>query len=158
MMSHIFAACLMVAAQNYQVPPAVLYGIHAVEGGTVGQRVGNTSGSYDLGPMQINTLWVPVLAKHWGVSEKRAYRLIKDDACTNVNVAAWILRSNLDETKSLGRAIAYYNSRTPSIGRRYKRKVIAAMRKKGLIKKKVSKVQRLHTSDTSVAGFIPKQP
>lgn len=157
MMNQVFAACLMVAAQNYQVPPAVLYGIHAVEGGKVGQRVGNTNGSYDLGPMQINTLWVPVLSKHWGISESRTYRLIKDDACTNVNVAAWILRNNLDETKSLGRAIAYYNSRTPSIGYRYKKKVIAAMRKNGLIKKKVSGTQSFRSKDTNVSGFIAKE-
>lgn len=134
MINHIFAACLMVAAQTYSLPPAVLVGILHVEGGKVGQQVGpNRNGSYDLGPMQINTLWVPVLAREWGVSNGTAKRWIRDDACTNVNVAAWILRKNLDETKSLARAISWYNSRTPHIGYRYKKKVLTVMREKGLV-------------------------
>lgn len=124
----------MTAAQNYSLPPAVLVGILHVEGGKVGQQVGpNRNGSYDLGPMQINTLWVPVLAKEWHVSYSTAKRWIRDDPCTNVNVAAWILRKNLDETKSLSRAISYYNSRTPHIGYRYKKKVLKVMMDKGLI-------------------------
>jgi soluble lytic murein transglycosylase-like protein len=139
MLSQAFAACLMIAAQSYEVPPAVLYGIQKVEGGKVGQQVGpNKNGTYDLGPMQINTLWVPVLSKHWGISEAETFHLIKNDPCTNVNVAAWILRNNLEETGSLARSIAFYHSRTPHIGQRYKKKVINAMRKSGLIKKKGS--------------------
>ena len=63
-MTKLLAACLMLAAQTYSVPPAVLVGIHQVEGGKVGQAVGpNDNGSYDLGPMQINTIWIPELAQ-----------------------------------------------------------------------------------------------
>ena len=133
MLNHIFAACLTMAAQTYQVPPQVLVGILHVEGGKVGQQVRNTNGTYDLGPMQINTLWTKELAKEWGVSRQTAKVLIRDDACTNINVAAWIFRRNLNETKSLSKAIAWYNSRTPSIGYRYKKKVLAAMKKKNLL-------------------------
>lgn len=137
MLNHMFATCLMVAASSYQVPPAVLFGIHQVEGGQVGQAVGpNKNGTYDLGPMQINTLWVPVLAEHWKISERHAKHLLKNDACTNANVAAWILRNHMDETKSLSQAIAHYHSRTPHIGSRYRKKVIDAMRRHGLIKPK----------------------
>lgn len=136
MINHIFAACLMMAAQTYSVPPQVLVGILHVEGGKVGQQVRNTNGTYDLGPMQINTLWTKELAKEWRVSRATAKRLIRDDACTNVNVAAWILRRNLNETKSLSKAIAWYNSRTPHIGYRYKKKVLAAMKRNNLIPKK----------------------
>jgi hypothetical protein len=39
-MDKILAACLMLAAQTYSVPPAVLVGIQQVEGGTAGQSVG----------------------------------------------------------------------------------------------------------------------
>lgn len=159
MINQVFAACLMIAAQSYQVPPAVLYGIYQVEGGKVGQAVGpNKNGTYDLGPMQINTLWVPVLAKHWGVPERQAQRLIRDDACTNVNVAAWILRNNLDESGSLGKAIAHYHSRTPSIGANYKRKVITAMRRSGLIRKKSPAQENAAVaSGTKVADLGLKQ-
>ena len=133
MLNHIFAACLMVAAQNYAIPPQVLVGILYVEGGKVGQQVRNSNGTYDLGPMQINTLWTKVLADGWGVSRSYAHRMIRDDACTNINVAAWIFRKNWNETKSLPKAIEWYNSRTPHIGRKYRYKVIAAMKNKKLL-------------------------
>ena len=136
MLNHIFAACLMAAAQTYSLPPQVLVGILHVEGGKVGQQVRNTNGTYDLGPMQINTLWTKELASEWGVTREAAKRLIRDDACTNVNVAAWILRRNLNETRSLSKAIAWYNSRTPRIGYKYKKKVISAMKANNLIPKK----------------------
>lgn len=133
-MSKILAACLMLAAQTYSVPPAVMVGILQVEGGRVGQQVQNTNGSYDLGPMQINTIWVPELADYWGVDNTTAARWIRDDACTNMGVAAWILRSHMDSTGSLSKAIAHYHSKTPSRGYAYREKVISAMRKNGLIR------------------------
>ena len=132
--SKVLAACMLLASQTYNVPPAVLVGIYKVEGGKVGQEVKNTNGSYDLGPMQINTIWLPLLAKKWGTSEETARRWLRDDACTNVGVSAWILRSHLDETKNITQAIAHYHSRTPKHGTRYRKKVLSIMRKDGLVK------------------------
>lgn len=132
-MGKILAACLLLAAQTYSIPPAVLVGIYQVEGGRVGQAVGpNDNGTYDLGPMQINTLWLPELADHWGVSEATAKKWVKDDPCTNTGVAAWILRGHLDETGDLSKAIAHYHSRTPRFGQSYKAKVVSSIRRHGL--------------------------
>lgn len=132
---NILAACLLIAAQTYSIPPAVLLGIYQVEGGRIGQEVGpNNNGSYDLGPMQINTIWVPQLAGEWGVAESTAKKWIRDDPCTNVGVAAWILRRNLNETGDLARSIANYHSKTPTIGGAYKRKVVGSMQRHGLLK------------------------
>ncbi len=133
-MTKIIAACLMLAAQTYSVPPAVLVGIYQVEGGKPGQAVGNTNGTYDLGPMQINTIWIPELADKWGVSNNTALQWVKNDPCTNMGVAAWILRGHMDRTGNLSTAIAHYHSRTPKFGGPYKGKVISAMRSKGLLK------------------------
>lgn len=131
----VMATCLMLAAQTYSVPPAVLLGIYQVEGGKIGQESGpNNNGSYDLGPMQINTLWVPELAQRWNVSENTARRWIRDDPCTNIGVSAWILKRHLNETGNLALAISHYHSRTPKHGSKYKRKVIQAMQSKGLIR------------------------
>lgn len=131
------AACLMLASQAYDVPPAVMVGIMHVEGGKVGQQVGpNINGTFDLGPMQVNTRWLPTLASAWKVDKKTALRLVRDDGCVNVRVAAWILRQKIDEAGSLYKGIAYYHSATPGIGTRYAAKVIGVMKKKGLIKDK----------------------
>lgn len=133
MINHLFAACLMLAAQTYQVPPQVLVGILHAEGGRIGQQVSNTNGTYDLGPMQINSIWIPELAKNWKVSKQTAWVWLRDDGCTNVNVAAWILRQHLSQTGSLAKAVANYHSKTPSKGGPYKRRVVEIMRKKGLL-------------------------
>jgi hypothetical protein len=131
------AACLMLASQAYSVPPAVMVGILHVEGGRVGQQVGpNVNGTYDLGPMQVNSRWMPTLAAAWKVDKKTAFRLVRDDGCVNVRVAAWILRQKIDEAGSLYKGIAYYHSATPGIGTRYAAKVIGVMKSKGLIKDK----------------------
>jgi soluble lytic murein transglycosylase-like protein len=130
----VIATCLMLAAQNYNVPPAVMLGIMHVEGGRVGQAVGpNNNGTYDLGPMQINTMHLPQLAKYWKVDNKTAMKMVKDDACVNVNVAAWILRQRLNESGNLTLAIAHYHSKTPKFGYVYARKVIGAMKRMDLI-------------------------
>ena len=130
----VLAACLMLASQTYSVPPAVLVGIYKAEGGTIGQEVANKNGSYDLGPMQINTVWLPDLAQKWGVQPATARKWVRDDACTNVGVAAWILRNHLNETGSLSQSIGKYHSRTPIYGTKYKSRVIDIMRNDGLIK------------------------
>lgn len=132
--SKVLAACMILASQTYEVPPAVLVGIYKVEGGQVGQEVANTNGTYDLGPMQINTVWLSDLSKRWGVSETTAHQWVRDDACTNVGVAAWILRGHLDRTGSLSKAIAHYHSKTPSYGSKYKKKVIAVLENNDLIR------------------------
>lgn len=128
------AACLMLASQTYSVPPAVLVGIYKAEGGQIGQEVKNTNGTYDLGPMQINTIWLPTLAKKWNVDEQTAHKWLRDDACTNVGVSAWILKSHIEETGSLSQAIAHYHSRTPRFGTRYKTKVLDILQDHGLIR------------------------
>ena len=136
MLEHAFAACLLLAAQNQGVPPAVLTGIMQVEGGRAGLEAGpNKNGTYDLGVMQINTLWLDELSKHWGVSKYTARRWVRDDSCINIEVAAWVLRRKIDEAGgSLTRGIAYYHSATPRYGNKYARKVISTMNRMGLIR------------------------
>jgi hypothetical protein len=128
------ALCIFTAAQTYSVPPTVILGVLNVEGGKVGMASPNTNGSYDLGPMQINTIWVPELASYWRVSEKTALRWLRDDACVNIGVGAWILRKKMNETGSLVGGIAGYHSLTPGIGSNYRKKVLTAMQRYRLVR------------------------
>lgn len=129
------AVCIFTAAQTYSVPPTVILAVLHVEGGRVGMASPNTNGTFDLGPMQINTIWVPELSRHWRVSEKSAMRWVRDDACMNIGVGAWILRRKIDEAGSLAGGIARYHSGTPSLGGNYRRKVLDAMMKYRLIRR-----------------------
>ncbi len=129
------AACIFTAAQTYVVPPSVILGILNVEGGRIGQAVRNTNNTYDLGPMQINTTWIPELAAFWGIRPSEAVHYVRDDACINIGVGAWILRTKLNQTGSLPQAIAYYHSSTPSLGHSYRKKVMSAMERYRLVQK-----------------------
>lgn len=123
------ATCIFAAAQTYSVPPAVLLGILNVEGGRPGLQMRNDNGSYDLGPMQINTIWLPELSRYWRVSKTEAWRQVRDDACVNIGVGAWILRRKIDDSGSLYQGIAHYHSATPKYGTVYRTKVLTAMKK-----------------------------
>lgn len=132
--TQVLAACLLLAANTYQVPPAVMIGIMHVEGGHVGQQVGpNSNGTYDLGPMQVNTRWIPELARAWNVDNRTAHMAVRDDGCVNVKVAAWILKKKISEAGSLYEGIGGYHSATPGHRERYAAKVVAVMEKKGLV-------------------------
>jgi hypothetical protein len=126
--AQVIAACVLLAANTYQVPEGVMLGIMDVEGGMIGQEAGpRFNGTYDLGIMQVNTLWLPTLAQTWNVDARTARSWVRDNACVNVHVAAWILRQKMRDTGSLWGGIAAYHSETPTIGAAYANKVIAAM-------------------------------
>jgi hypothetical protein len=146
------AVCIFTAAQTYAVPPSVLLGILHVEGGKVGQAVGNTNGTHDLGPMQINTIWIPQLAKYWRVPKDTALRMVRDDACVNIGVGAWILRSKMNETGSLYKGIAWYHSATPHLGSKYRDKVMGAMQKYRLVRQPDDLVMAYNRSQARKRG------
>ena len=131
----VFATCLMMAANTYNVPPQVMVGILHVEGGHIGQEVGpNVNGTYDLGPMQVNTRWLPELARYWKIDTATARQWVRDDGCVNLHVSAWILKQKLDQANgNLFNGIARYHSATPYFGHTYAYKVIKAMDRQGLI-------------------------
>jgi hypothetical protein len=128
------AACVLMAANTYHVPPAVMIGIMHVEGGHIGQAAGpNNNGTYDLGPMQVNTRWLPQLAQMWHVNATTAQGWVRNDGCVNVHVGAWILRQKMEESGSIWGGIAAYHSATPGLGGPYADKVVAVMDRKGLV-------------------------
>ena len=116
-------ACFLWASSYYKVPTSVLLSIAQVEGGRIGTVSGNTNGTQDLGPMQINTIWLPDLARRTNQSPQTVrYRLITD-GCYNVSIGAWILQRNIVESGNVWTGVAHYHSRTPYLGNRYLLKV-----------------------------------
>lgn len=66
----------------------------------------NKNGSYDIGLMQINTSWLPVLKPYGiGVVELK-------NPCVNLNVGAWILANNFILYGKNWRAVGAYNAKT----------------------------------------------
>lgn len=150
----LIASCLILASQTYNVPAAAMIGIMHVEGGHVGQQVLNTNGSYDLGPMQVNTLWLPQLSRLWKVDVNTAHIWVRDNGCVNVYVAAWILRQKIDQTAGLYSGIARYHSGTGWRGDRYAKRVLAVMERKGLVTRGPSThVPSVHVPSTHVPSI-----
>lgn len=120
-------ACLAMAAGFYGLPPRALASIHVVEGGKLGTVHRNTDGSDDLGPMQVNTLWISALARHTGLEPTEVHNRLRTSNCFSATAAAAILRTYLVETHGdLMLAIGHYHSHTPLLNQRYQVKVVQA--------------------------------
>lgn len=119
------ARCVSEAAARFQVPELALWVLLDVEAGTVGRVSGNTNGSYDIGPMQINSWWLGRLASR-GITED----MILNNLCMNIAVGAWILAQELERHKDLVKAMAHYHSPTPHLQKRYLGLVVGAIDKR----------------------------
>lgn len=116
--------CINQAAVTYYVPAQVIISVLAVEGGNVGTASPNKNGTYDFGPMQINSTWLPQIAPY-GYTQKQ----LQYDPCVNVMVGAWILSNRISETVAASKGdywtgVAGYHSRTPYYNQRYQTKVL----------------------------------
>ncbi len=126
-MSVPFLACMSLVASIYELPPRVLPSIQAVEGGRPGMVSRNRNGSEDLGVMQVNTVWLPALARYTGLAAAEVRRRLIEVPCFNIAAAGAILRTHLDESGGdLMRAVGNYHSRTPERHLQYRGKVMGA--------------------------------
>ena len=119
--------CIEAAAEAHHLPLAVDLILLRVEGGSVGAVTRNTNDTVDIGPMQVNTIWVPVVARHWQASDADTYAALRDNFCANVEAGSWILRQAIDEAHgNLWEGVGLYHSHDPAFKADYLRKVLAA--------------------------------
>jgi len=119
--------CLTAAAAAHRLPPAMLAVLLNVEGGTLGRVSRNTNGTVDIGPMQVNTVWVPRIAAHWNTAPASAYAALRDNLCANLEGGAWILRQAMDEAHGdFWGGVGIYHSHDPRHSARYLRQVLKA--------------------------------
>ncbi|MGH8159368.1 MAG: lytic transglycosylase domain-containing protein [Rhodanobacter sp.] len=126
-------ACVHAAAKYYyQASDPISYrgfvdlivAVRMAEGGTEGHVSRNANGSIDIGPMQINSVHLPLLASY-GIT----YNALLNDTCQNIVVGAWILHSEIKAAPTLWAAIGNYNSRTPTYNRRYQLRIWDSLQK-----------------------------
>jgi soluble lytic murein transglycosylase-like protein len=98
-------ACWELAGNMYAVNPDLLYAIAKTESGLNPNAINrNKNKSYDVGIMQINSMWFSKLQKY-GISEQQLF-----DPCTNIQVGAWILAQNMNRLGNSWNAVGAYNS------------------------------------------------
>jgi len=102
------AACFDRHGARYGLDPALLKAIAHVESGGRSAAVNADhlarTGTKDLGLMQINTGWLPRLAR-FGITENDLY-----DACTSVEVGAWVLHDLVRRLGNTWDAVGAYNA------------------------------------------------
>ena len=122
-----YLACMAAVAAFYHLPPRVLPSIQAVEGGSVGSVSANRDGSFDLGVMQVNTLWLTALGRAAHMTPEAVRARLVGDACFNIAAAGIILRTYVIEARGdVMLAVGYYHSHTPARRDGYQRLVLGA--------------------------------
>lgn len=122
------SACFEEAAARYGVPAPLLKAISRVESAGRPNAVHkNRNGTLDIGHMQINTGWLPVL-KRYGITQQQLF-----DPCTNTYVGAWILAQNIAKFGYNWDAIGAYNAVSPNKRRAYAQKIADVLRREGVL-------------------------
>jgi lysozyme-related protein Hpa2 len=119
------ADCYDDAGTYYRLAPSLLRAIAFVESrGNAGAIGSNSDGSLDLCAMQINSQWLPQLARY-GIS---AGDLLADQ-CTCIYSGAWILAGEIDRHGYSWQAVAHYHSPSQARGYDYVLRVFAALKR-----------------------------
>lgn len=117
--------CITEANREFpNVTPLMIKVVLGTEGGQIGTIRKNSNGSYDLGPMQVNTTHLVDVYQRFGYTAKDlVYNL-----CKNMMVGAWQLNKHLEENEGKAWvAIGNYHSKTPSKRRIYLQKAVATL-------------------------------
>ncbi|MEN9916733.1 MAG: Soluble lytic murein transglycosylase and related regulatory protein [Pseudomonadota bacterium] len=111
--------CVNQAAITYHVPATLILAVLAVENGTKGLASPNQNGTFDFGPMQINSIWLSQIRLYGYTQHQLQY-----DPCVNVKVGTWILSQQIaNDTSSLWRGVGNYHSHSARLNRAYQIKV-----------------------------------
>ncbi len=112
-------ACWQEIGHKYGISPYLLYAIAKTESGLNPHAVNraNRNGTYDIGLMQINSAWLPTLARY-GITEHALY-----EPCVAIDVGAWILVQNMRRMGQSWDAVGAYNAVDDARRLRYARKV-----------------------------------
>jgi soluble lytic murein transglycosylase-like protein len=99
------ADCLDDAAAYHHVSSQLVHAIAQHESGMRANAIyRNSNGTEDIGLMQINSSWLPKLARY-GIRREHLF-----SACVNAYVGTWILAANIRQFGPTWKAVGAYNS------------------------------------------------
>lgn len=113
------ARCIREAARGQVWLEKTLWGLRDQEAGRIGAEIVNSNGSHDLGPLQINSWWVPRIAALLSRREGEVRHWLQFDPCFNVKAARWIFLAALKAEGSYWKAVGIYHSPNGARQRRY---------------------------------------
>ena len=102
---YIYGDCILSAGNHYQISPDLITAIIKTESNHQPDAINiNTSGSEDVGLMQINSEWLPRIQK-FGYNRSRLF-----DPCTNITIGTWILAQEVQRFGYSWNAVGAYNA------------------------------------------------
>ncbi|HBK2986955.1 TPA: conjugal transfer protein [Escherichia coli] len=114
--------CSITAAIKYQVPANIMLAVAEKEGGSTGleNKNRNSNGTYDVGRMQFNTLYLKDLEKYGITAED-----VAQPGCYSYDLAAWRIRGHIKNDKGdIWTKAANYHSKTPQFNEVYRADLI----------------------------------
>lgn len=123
-------ACIREASGGRDWLEKTLWGLRDQEAGWIGAEIPNSNGSHDLGPLQVNSFWVPRLATLTQRPAGQVRAWLINDPCFNVQAARWIFLSALTSTGDFWRAVGVYHSPTDWRQKRYVASVAGHLRRR----------------------------
>jgi hypothetical protein len=121
------ASCVLREAERNSLDPYVLLAVLRTENGKPGEVARNDNGTHDLGPMSVNTVWLPQLSRRFGATEHELRHRLASDGCANVAAGAWILKHQIDVTGDVWEGVARFHSRNPKKHTPYLKRVQARL-------------------------------
>jgi hypothetical protein len=101
--------CFVASGKKYGIDPRLLWAISQTESSGRADARNLThfsrTGTIDIGLMQINSSWLPTLARY-GITRDR----LLDEPCLNIDVGAWILARIIHQQGAHWDAVGAYNS------------------------------------------------
>ena len=115
--------CWQDAAKRYNVNAELLYVIAAQESAYQYDAINvNRNGTYDVGLMQINSIWFKELAQY-GIQESDLF-----NPCVNIHIGAWVLAQAIEHYGNTWRAVGAYNAGTRETAKAEERRRSYALR------------------------------
>lgn len=111
--------CINRSAIVYHVPAKLILSVLKVEGGRNGMAKSNRNGSFDYGPMQVNSVWLKKI-KPFGYSSGD----LQFNPCKNVEVGTWILSKAMANNSLVLNGVGDYHSHQPQLNQNYSVNVI----------------------------------
>lgn len=117
---HVYDRCFAAVGRYYHINPLLLRAIAKQESNFDPRAVNdsNTNGSTDYGLMQINSMWLPILATI-GIDAQR----LLNEPCVNIAVGGLILHGNIKRYGMSWEAVGAYNAASPDKRKRYAARV-----------------------------------
>ncbi|MFZ0219073.1 MAG: lytic transglycosylase domain-containing protein [Candidatus Aquirickettsiella sp.] len=111
--------CINQAAIAYHIPATLILSVLAIENSKNGKALANRNGTFDYGPMQINSIWLSKIRLYGYTQHQLQY-----DPCVNVNVGTWILSQHIsNDVSSPWRGVGSYHSHSARLNHTYQIKV-----------------------------------